>query len=105
MNHATPFACNMGALSPEQRARHHELGKQLQAAPASVHELPDGYAFEFPFNSLTYQALIELTPLEHACCPFFTIAVRVDASKLFWELTGREGVKQFVRMEFAEWFK
>jgi hypothetical protein len=66
--------------------------------------LPDGYEFEFPLNSATYEALTELTPLEHACCPLFTIAIRLEHDKIFWQLTGSEGVKQFIRMEFALWF-
>ena len=28
-----------------------------------------------------------------------------QTGELFWQLTGSEGVKQFIRMEFGEWFK
>ena len=105
MSPADPFACNMHALSPEQRSRHHELAEKLLSALAAVHELRDGYEFEFPFNGPIYEALTEFTLLEHACCPFFTIAIRLENSKLFWHLTGSDGVKQFIRMEFAAWFK
>jgi hypothetical protein len=95
----------MSALSPEQRVRHQGLGKQLRAALTAVHELPDGYEFEFPFNAATYETLTELTPLEHACCPFFDISIRLEHSgRLFWQLTGSEGVKQFIRMEFGDFF-
>ena len=95
----------MNALSPEQRACHAELATRLRSALHSVRELADGYEFEFPFSSTTYEVLTELTPLEHACCPFFTIAIRLKQDKIFWQLTGSEGVKQFIRMEFAEWFR
>jgi hypothetical protein len=95
----------MNALSPEQRERHQELGRQLRAALVAVHELPDGYEFEFPCNAATHEMLAELTPLEHTCCPFFAIAARQEDAGLFWQLTGGEGVKQFIRMEFAEWFR
>jgi hypothetical protein len=106
MSAATPFACNMNALSPGQRTRHQQLEERLRAELVSVHELQHGYAFEFPFNSPAYEDLAELTPLEHACCPFFTIAIRLEpADRLFWRLTGNEGVKQFIRAEFAEWFR
>lgn len=101
-----PFACDMAALSTEQRARHQELGNVLRAALREICELPDGYAFEFPLNSLTYATLTELTPLEHACCPFFTINIRVEPDeRLFWRLSGTEGIKQFIQAEFAQWFK
>jgi hypothetical protein len=105
MSHPTPFACNMNALSPEQRTHHQGLAEFLRSALIVARELPDGYQFEFPFNSSTYEALTQLTPLEHACCPFFTIAIHLEQSRLLWQLTGSEGVKQFIRMEFADWFK
>jgi len=37
-------------------------------------------------------------------CPFFTIAIRLEHSRLFWQLTGSDDVKQFIRIEFAHWF-
>jgi hypothetical protein len=105
MSHPTPFACNMSALSPKQRARHRDLGELLRSALITVRELANGYEFEFPLNSASYDALTEITSLEHACCPFFVIAIRLEQSKLFWELSGSKGVKQFTQMEFASWFK
>jgi hypothetical protein len=105
MNAAGPFVCNTNALSAEQRALHRQLEAELRAALVQAHELPNGYKFRFRPGSEAYQALTRITPLEHACCPFFSISIRVEASgELFWQLTGSEGVKQFIRMEFAEWF-
>ena len=95
----------MTALSSEQRVRHHELAVLLQSSLVAVHELPDGYDFEFPWNPGTYDALAEITPLEHACCPFFDISIRIEGNKLFWRLTGREGIKPFIRAEFGKWFE
>jgi hypothetical protein len=101
----TPFACDMTALSSGQRIRHRELAALLQPSLGAVHELSDGYDFEFSWNSETYNALAELTPLEHACCPFFDVAIRIESeSKLCWRLTGREGIKPFIRAEFGAWF-
>ena len=106
MNNVAPFACDMTALSSEQRSRHQELGDFLRSALRAVRELPDGYEFEFPFEPATYDALTEITPLEHACCPFFDIGIRLerDGGKLWWRLTGRDGVKTFIRAEFSPWF-
>ena len=106
MSSSTPFACDMTALSGEQRTRHHELAVFLQSSLVAVRELPDGYDFEFPWNPAAYEALAEITPLEHACCPFFDISIRIESesSKLFWRLTGREGIKPFIRAEFGVWF-
>jgi hypothetical protein len=62
--------------------------------------------FEFPWEPATYAALAEVTPQEHACCPFFDIDIRIESgnNKLCWRLTGREGIKPFIRAEFGKWF-
>jgi hypothetical protein len=101
-----PFACDMTALSAEQRARHQELGNLLRSVLYEVRELPDGYEFGFPLNSATYAGLTELTSLEHACCPFFSISVCIGPDeRFFWRLSGAEGIKPFIQAEFAQWFK
>jgi hypothetical protein len=100
-----PLACDMTAIPAERRASHLATSRESFARIEEVRELPDGYEFEFPFNSPTYTALSEITPLEHACCPFFNIAIRREENSLLWQLTGSEGAKQFIRMEFAAWFK
>jgi hypothetical protein len=104
MTNSSPFACNMHALSAQQRSQHHLLGETLQSSLLAVHELPNGYEFEFPLSPEFYGSLAQLTPLEHACCPFFVISIRLDHDKLFWQLTGSDSVKPFIRMEFEAWF-
>lgn len=96
----------MTALSSEQRARHHELAGLLQSSLAAIREVRDGYEFEFLWSLDTYNTLAELSPLEHACCPFFDISIRIESegNKLCWRLTGQEGIKPFIRAEFAAWF-
>src|SRR6476661_4769239 len=106
MSSPTLFFCDMTALSSEQRARHHELAVLLQSLLAAIRELPDGYDFEFAWSSDIYDALAEITPLEHACCPFFDIGIRIEggSSKLCLRPTWREGIKPFIRAEFGAWF-
>jgi hypothetical protein len=96
----------MTVLTPEQRQRHQELGKTLRAALLGVQELAEGYEFEFVPDRANYQSLTEITPLEHACCPFFDVSIRLEreGGKLWWRLTGRDGVKTFIRAEFSPWF-
>jgi hypothetical protein len=102
----SPFFCNRTALTAEQRQHQQELGKTLRSALLGVQELADGYEFEFVPGHANYQALAEFTPLEHACCPFFDVSIRLEreGGKLWWRLTGREGVKPFIRAEFSPWF-
>jgi hypothetical protein len=103
----TPFFCDRTALTPEQRKRQQELGKILRSSVLGIQELPDGFEFEFPSDPRSYRALAEFTPLERACCPFFDINIRLEreGGKLWWRLTGRDGVKQFIDAEFSPWIK
>ncbi|HSK42790.1 MAG TPA: hypothetical protein VLA83_02765 [Candidatus Binatia bacterium] len=106
MSKSAPFVCDMTALSSEKRARHHELAALLQSSLTAIRELADGFEFEFPWSPDAYDALAEITPLEYACCPFFDISIRIESesNRLCWQLTGREGIKPFIRAEFGKWF-
>ncbi len=100
----SPFACNRLALTPEQRTRHFdELGPKLRSLRKDVRELPNGYEFEFPSDPATVQLVAEWAAGERACCPFFDIEMRLEREGgPFWlRLTGREGVKQFIRVDGA----
>jgi len=60
----------MTALSSEQRSRHQELGELLRSALVGARELSNGYDFEFSPDPKIYDALAEITPIEHACLSF-----------------------------------
>ena len=103
----SPFACNRQALSAAARKRHFdELGPQLHGMTKQVRELPAGFEFEFPSDTATAQALSEWAVGEHLCCPFFDIDLRFEreGGGLWLRLTGRDGVKQFIRSDLARWF-
>src|ERR1700691_1759518 len=104
----SPFACDRSALTPEQRKRHFdELSPQLRSMVKAVRELPDGYEFQLPFDPATFQLVAEWTAFEHLCCPFFDIDLRLEREHgAFWmRLTGREGVKEFIKIDFSKWLK
>jgi hypothetical protein len=106
--HESPFACDRAALTPEKRKRHFdEVGPALRSLRKSTHELTNGFEFEFPADAATYQLLAEWVGGERLCCPFFDIDLRVEREGgAFWlRLTGREGVKQFIKVDFAPWFQ
>lgn len=112
-SHATqraesPFACNRLALTPEERKRHFDdLGPKLRSLKKSVRELQNGYEFEFPVDSGTVQQVTEWALGERACCPFFDISMRLEreGGSLWLGLSGREGVKQFIQVDIASWFR
>jgi hypothetical protein len=102
------FACDRLALAPEARQRHFdELGPALYAIRKGWRELPDGYEFQFPSDAASYQQVAEWTAGERLCCPFFDIDLRSEreGGALWLRLTGRAGVKQFIRSDFARWFE
>jgi hypothetical protein len=103
---ATPekdvFACNLRGLTQSERARHMALSKQLLGTVTEKKELDDGYAFRLSGDALVEAA--EWVKYEHKCCPFFTLALeqaRGDDGPLLLKVTGREGVKTFIRREFG----
>jgi hypothetical protein len=107
-NKVSPLACDRRALSPAQRTRHFdELGPALRKMKKSVHELPDGYEFEFPSDPASLQLVSEWVAGERVCCPFFdiTLCLEREGGPVWLRLTGREGVKQFIEVEGAAWIK
>ena len=97
----TPFACNMQAISAEERPRHLTVIEQMKQAVKEVKELPDGYAFRFDASQPTILLVSEFIARERACCPFFTFELLVERNNgpLWLNLRGREGVKEFIIAE------
>jgi hypothetical protein len=103
----SPFACNRAALTPQARKRHFdELSPALRARKKNIRELRNGFEFEFPPDTATFDLVSEWVEGERLCCPFFDIDVHVEreGGSLWLRLTGRDGVKQFIRSDFAAWF-
>jgi hypothetical protein len=106
--HESPFACDRAALTPEKRKRHFdELGPALRSLRKSTRELAGGFEFEYTADAATYRLLAEWVDGERLCCPFFDIDLRVEreGGSLWLRLTGREGVKEFIKSDFAPWFR
>ncbi len=99
----SPFACNMNALNAEQRKRQMTLLQRLGQLRQEVRELPDGYGFRFPAEATVFQELAEFVVNERLCCPFFDFELKLarEGGPLWLHLTGRAGVKEFIRAEFG----
>jgi len=99
----TTFACNMSAMSPEQRARHKVIVSELLGAVLDTRELSDGYAARFAADPSLVMLVAEFIALEHLCCPFFTLGLKAepDRGPLWLKITGPEGIKPFIRAEFG----
>lgn len=104
----TGFYCDRLAIKPEQRARKAELGATLRSSVRHTRELQDGFEFEFDPDPATFQSAAEWAAMERSCCPFFDIDLRLEreGGPFFFRLTGREGVKQFIKNDFGrDWFR
>src|SRR5262245_26905696 len=99
----SPIACNMKTLDGKQRQRHRLLTAQLHAAVQETRELPDGYSFRLPSDKAMIQKTVEWITLERRCCPFIAFGIEVgrENGPLLLNLTGREGVKPFLKIELG----
>ena len=101
----SPFACDMTAIAPEQRATHVATIKKLFRSVQSKHDLADGYAFELPNDSDILVTAAEFISLERLCCPFFGFELQVEreGGSVWLSLTGRDRVKPFIMAEIGEY--
>ncbi len=99
-----PFACVMDAIEPNKRGQHIATAKHLFHSVSEIRELPDGYAFLLPNKSDALPEVAEFISLEKLCCPFFGFILEVEpeGGAVWLHLTGREGVKPFIRAEIGE---
>jgi hypothetical protein len=97
----SPLACDMTAIPAEQRARHLEKSRELFSEIEETRELSDGYEFRFADELNVLQRLVDFVSVEKLCCPFlwFEIEVEPENGPVYLRLTGREGVKEFIREE------
>lgn len=97
------FYCNIKALTPEERARHKQLSDKLMAARREIVEIGNGYEFQFSPKDVSLAELAEWAVAESKCCPFFDFHIDLEneGKLICLRLTGQEGVKQFMRVEFG----
>lgn len=98
-----PIACDLGALSPEQRTRRSGLAKELGLGRARPEELADGYAFKLGADAATLVKAAEFVSLERLCCPFFKFEIETagGGAPTWIRLRGDAGVKDFIAHELG----
>ena len=97
-----PIACDLGALSPAQRAREQELLREFKAASPGAQETERGFRFLIPQDPQRLGRLGELLGLERLCCPFLTFDLSIPAGRgpLTLHVHGEPGAKSFLRATF-----
>jgi hypothetical protein len=97
------FACNLNAMTPAQRKRHAEIGKQLRKAAKQVKELPDGYAFRYASDPTLLIVAAEFVSLESRCCSFYHFALEKEPGEgaIWLRVTGPKEAKIFIKSALA----
>src|SRR6185503_7153233 len=104
----TPLICNMDVFTPAERENHIRTTTQLFQSVQTIHEAENGFEFMFP-NFDKQENLIQLAEFifnERRCCPFleFTLRIAPNDLPISLLLTGPEGNKEFLHIEFSEAF-
>ena len=100
MKDVSPIACVVSALTEDERKRRIELVNLIRQKKVSVNELENGYSFEFSDASV-WTLVAEFVTTESKCCPFLKFALVWEAENagVRIEITGRDGVKEFIKAE------
>ena len=95
---ATPIACDLSALGPEERERHADLARNLWASVREVEETPGGYRLRLTAGIAAQREAFEWLLLERRCCPFLAFGLTFEPGEdAAWiELGGGPGVKEFL---------
>jgi len=99
----SPMACDLTAISASDRPRYNELRRMLAASVIGKRDLPDGLAIQVDVERIALPQLAEWISFERKCCPFFKFEIDLapESGPVWVSMTGRAGVKEFIREAFA----
>lgn len=94
----TPIACNLDALTADERTRRAALATELGSRCRAVVERSDGYTLELDGDDDMARDALELCLLERRCCPFLQLDIRFarGGGLMSLDVSGGEGVKSFL---------
>jgi hypothetical protein len=92
------LACNLEALSVDERARRAELASRVSARFREVRETADGYAVRLEPDPAIVRDTVDWLLLERRCCPFLRLDLAFEPGDgpVWLELRGGPGVKEFL---------
>lgn len=98
----SPIACDLNALTPEERARRRIVLGAVAQTIIGRSELANGFELSFDAARLDLASLGEWIGLERRCCPFLHFRLDIEpAGKTVLALIGGRGVKEFLRTEMS----
>ena len=98
---APPIACNLKAITAQQREQLGRLGEHVIAGINGSRELKDGYAFHVDPAKASLVEVAQWLDVWRRCCPFYEFQVDFHAAdgSLWLSVTGRQGVKEYIPMD------
>ena len=99
----SPIACVLEALTGEKQKRRRVLVEHLLQRVKGVIELETGFVLQLQNDGPVRQIAEELIALEQQCCRFldFDLQGGDDGDPITLSITGKEGVKEFLREELG----
>ncbi|MDR8389841.1 hypothetical protein NC796_01745 [Aliifodinibius sp. S!AR15-10] len=99
MSNTTPIACDLSAIAEENIEDHKHNAETIFNAITKVRETEDGYAFRLPPETGLISKAGSFIARERQCCPFFEFSITVPPQQdpVWLTLTGREGVKPYIK--------
>jgi hypothetical protein len=96
-----PIACNMKALTTEQRNQLDQAGKHVIRAISASRELNDGYAFRVEPAKASLIDVAQWLDLWRRCCPFYEFQIDYHAAdgSVWLSVKGRPGVKEYLPVD------
>jgi len=96
-----PIACNLKAMTSEQRKQLGKLGGHVISAITTSRELYDGYAFRIDPAKASLIDVAQWLDFWRRCCPFYEFQIDFHAAdgNIWLSVTGRAGVKEFIPID------
>jgi hypothetical protein len=92
------FACDLDALSRDERARRSDVASRVSGRFREVRETSDGYAARLDPDPELMQEALDWLLLERRCCPFLRLELHFEPSigPAWLQFGGGPGVKEFL---------
>ncbi len=96
-----PMACNLKALTSEQRKQLDKLGAHVISAITTSRELSDGYAFRVDPAQASLVDVAQWLDVWRRCCPFYEFQIDYHAAdgNIWLSVKGRPGVKEYIAID------
>lgn len=97
------LACNLNAINNQERGAHLQVIKKLFNSVTKIEDDSNGYVFIVTDKPGVMKVIELFISNETKCCSFFKIQIKNTGNDIRLKISGKEGVKQFIRAEFGNY--